>query len=81
MTVEIRLIGRDEPAIWQDEKPARPSYSEYTYRVLASGVLCVYCTVEHVDEQGYTSNRGAYLEVAYGPHAWEQVTGDGGPDA
>ncbi|MFH8717244.1 hypothetical protein [Streptomyces zaomyceticus] len=77
MTVQIKLIGQAETVHWKDEEPARPSYREYSYRVLASGALRIDVTVQHVDEQGYPSTYGATTEVVYGPHAWEQVQGSG----
>lgn len=77
MTVQIKLIGQAEPVHWKDEKPARPSFREYAYQVLASGALRIDMTVQDVDDQGHASSYGTTTEVVYGPHAWEQVEGDG----
>ncbi|MEU1141788.1 hypothetical protein ABZ392_33770 [Streptomyces sp. NPDC005885] len=77
MTVQIKLIGQVDPVHWKDEKPARPSFREYSYRLLSSGALCIDVTVQNVDDEGHQSEYGTTTEVVYGPHAWEQVEGDG----
>ncbi|MDX3492109.1 hypothetical protein PV735_05320 [Streptomyces turgidiscabies] len=77
MTVQIKLIGQAEPVQWKDEKPARPSFREYSYWCLSSGALRIDVTVQNVDDEGHQSQYGTTTEIVYGPHAWEQVEGDG----
>jgi hypothetical protein len=73
MTIEIKLIGQEELAVWDDELFKKEEI-RYSFYVLQSGALRV--DAKTITGKGENRTSKTTTATVYGPAAWQEVSGD-----